>query len=126
MKRALVFVALTVAAIGMATGPASAAPLEKFSINSKQALLPGIGVPVLGKIKCPAGQIRAVNVLLTSPDDAGSYYTVFECTGQTQTWEVDVDGYFLAGRANACATTDVLTLNVKPRTCKNVKLVPLY
>jgi hypothetical protein len=124
MKRALVFVALTVAAIGMATGPASAAPsLEKFSIDSKGGVYPGYGAGVSGKIKCPVGQSRFINVLLSTTDAAGGDGALINCTGQTQGWDIGIDGYYFPGKANACATTEKFTLNVKPRTCRRITLV---
>lgn len=125
MKRVIAFVALTVSAVGMATAPASAAGLEKFSI-SRNAELGGYGgAHVFGKIKCKLGTARNIAVLVSQPGFANGDGTALDCTGETQTWDVWVEGYYQPGRAQACATTEEqVSAAASPRTCKRIVLTP--
>jgi hypothetical protein len=135
MKRVLVFLATTVAGIGLLAGPAAAAGgLQKFNIDGTGYVWSGYGY-VSGVLQCnpsstgPTGY--KVSITVTQGTSTGTGTTGAPCTGNVEHFNAELyqDGPFFPGKATVCASAqkvyDVAATGdkVSSSLCKTIKFV---
>jgi hypothetical protein len=139
MKRVLVFLAATIACVGLLAGPAAAAGgLQKFNIDdTAYTYPPGFGY-VSGVLLCnpsttgPYGY--QVSLTVTQGSTTGFAVFTVQCTGSTEHWNTDLEqnGPIFPGKAHACASAEKLYYvattgdRVSSTVCKTIKFFQAY
>lgn len=116
LKRAVTFLALSTAAVGLAASPAAAAG-QSLTLNNQAPIVKG-GIRVDGQIKCAKGEEeRDITVTVVQGSVVGTGSTEYYCGSTVGSFSVYVWGDFHTGPAKASASSP----RTEARDSKNLR-----